>query len=484
MKKLLCILLAMLMVLSLAACGGTPDEPGRDVYKDDIQEYITDVLDDSAEITSFKKQSSDVDGEELTVICVVEFSGANGTSKGEFTLTYELDGKDWELEKCRVELDEEGQTTTEPTRKEETKETEPTPTIGTVVAGPSAVSDNWKDFTFTLEGKVYGLPTHYQNFVNNGWKIDGTRSDIGEDDKIPGYTRVYLYLSNGNTYFSAELTNMSGHARVAKDCDITEITIEANDELDLQLTGGIHCLSTVDEVQAAYGAPSSINSYTDYASLKYEVDSYIYMSFLIYGETTKYNEITLCNVVAQERDATTPKDERPSYLDDYVAPTELGSDVTSTVFQLDGVLYQLPCPVEEFLNNGWTVKRDSIGSLGAGNDEYGLTLTKDDCDINLTMINYSEYETYTKYCAVSGISISGYEFKDAPKDIVQLPGGVTNWTPLADAEAVYTGFSRYDGTYTTSLTYNSDDYTVEVRYAYWNEDGYADIEMENENWEY
>ena len=484
MKKYVSLLLAVILVLSMTACSSTATEPETSVYKADVQEYITEILDDTAEISIFEKKSSDLNGDKLTVVCVAMYSGEAGEQKGEFTLTYVKNGKTWELDKCRVNLDDESNSdkipdNTEATTVPTTEATEPAAT-----AGVTEISDNWKDFTFSMGGAVYQLPAHYQNFVANGWKLDGTRSDITEDDMVAGYSRVYIYLTNGAVYFDAEIINLSGHARAVKDCDIGAITIQANDNLDLKLSSGIGCLSTVEDIQKAYGTPSDMNTSTDYSSLKYEVDTYISMRFYIYNSKTTYNEITLRNFVASERDVTVAKEERPAYLDTYVAPTELGSDINSTRFMLDGVVYQLPCPLDAFTDNGWTIKSDSIGTLGAWNDEYGVTIVKGDYRVYLTMINLSDYETYTKNCAVSAVSFEGNYFKGAPKDIVQLPGGTNLWSTVEEVQDLYKDFSRYDGTYSTSFSYDSKDYTEKVKYSFWKDNNYGSIEVKNENWNY
>lgn len=483
MKKYLSLLLAVILVLSMAACSSATTEPDSSVYKADVQEYITEILDESAEITIFEKKSSEMDGNKLTVVCVAMYAGDAGESKGEFTLTYVKTGKEWELDKCRVNLGDENNTkvpdNTEAATVPTTEATEPA-----VTSGATELSDNWKDFTFSLGGAVYQLPTHYQNFVANGWKLDGTRSDAAEDDLVPGYTRVYIYLTNGAVYFSAEIVNMSGNARAVKDCDIGAISIQANDNLDLKLSGGIGCLSTVEEIQKAYGTPSNMNTSEDYSSLTYELDTYVSMRFYTYNTNTTYNEITLRNLVATDRDVTVAKEERPAYLDSYVAPTELGDDIKATRFMLDGVVYQLPCPLDAFTDNGWTIKSDSIGTLGAWNDESGVTLVKGDYKIHLTMINLSDFETYTKNCAVSAVSMEGYYFKNAPKDIAKLAGGTTMWSTVEEVQDLYKDFSRYDGTYSTSFTYEDKDYTMKVRYSFMKEDKYGTIEIKNENWNY
>lgn len=49
------------------------------------------------------------------------------------------------------------------------------------------------------------------------------------------------------------------------------------------------------------------------------------------------------------------EDEGEADLYGYVAPTELGAELASLTFQLEGVYYQFPMPVSELLANGWEI---------------------------------------------------------------------------------------------------------------------------------
>lgn len=106
MKKYLSAILAVAMLLSLAACGATLEEPDSSVYQADVQEYITEILDETAEISAFEKKSSGINGDSLLVVCIATYAGDAGEEKGEFTLTYVKNGNKWKLDKCRVDLEQ------------------------------------------------------------------------------------------------------------------------------------------------------------------------------------------------------------------------------------------------------------------------------------------------------------------------------------------------------------------------------------------
>lgn len=492
MKKFMSLLLVLAMMLSLVACGGAPEEPEDSVYKSDIQEYIREFLDSSASITIFEKTDSEIDEDKLTVTCVAMFEGDAGNNKGDFTLTYSADGKDWVLDKCRVELDEEQNADTEKEDEEEGEEEqaeveETVPETAAPQAEELALSDDWKDFTIELAGVVYQLPCSYQTFVDNGWSIaKNSYSDVQEEDMVGGYSRAYVYLTNGAVKISADLINMSGNARQAKDCNIGGITVQANDNLGLTLAQGITCTSTKEEVEAAYGIATSCNTYTDYSSIDYEIDTYNEIHFYIYTTDTTYNEITVRNFVAVEGDETTISPDRPAYLDEYVAPTALSSTVTDTQFRLFDVYYQLPCNLEAFLDNGWTIKSDSIGSLGAYNSAYGMTLTQNDIDIYLTLTNFSDLQVASKHCAVTEVEFDTGEFDDVAWGDLVFAGSISITTAFSEIESLCSSFERYDGTSSVSLTAEDDDYSWQVKYYeyIYNDEKTLYVTMMNENWDY
>lgn len=108
MKRWISVFLILSLTLSLMACGASEDlpEPDDTVFRKDVQEYVSELLDSSATISIFEKTDSEIVDNTLTVTCIAMYSGTTGENKGTFTLTYSNDGKEWTLEKCRVNLEE------------------------------------------------------------------------------------------------------------------------------------------------------------------------------------------------------------------------------------------------------------------------------------------------------------------------------------------------------------------------------------------
>lgn len=482
MKKMISVLLVLVMVLAMTACGSASvTEPGEAAYKADVQDYITDVMDATAEITIFEKKGAELNGDTLTVTCVAMHSGEAGDQMSTFILTYVNDGKAWNLDKCRVEQGQENQE--DPQEETDPVETEP-PTEATEPSDELTLSDDWKDFTFEMMGETYQLPCRYQVFVDNGFVLDVDYSDMTEDSELAGYSRAYAYLTNGAVRFYVDIINLSGNARAIADCDIGGIEIEASDNMGLKLAQDIHCLSTAEEVQAVFGTPSSINTTTDYTSMSYELDDYVEMSFYIYNSNTTYNEISLRNFVADERDATEPCTERPAYLDNYTAPTELSSKADATQFKLDGVIYQLPCPLSTFVDNGWTVSRDSIGYLGAYNSNSGMTLEKDGVKLYVELTNFAKVEMISEHCAVTEVEFQESYLKDVSSSFLKLPSGLKITASLEEIAEACKKFECSEYSSSTTYSASDDSYTWKVSYYMYLDGEKLTVTIKNENWTY
>lgn len=501
MKKLLCILLCLTMVLGITACGnsssGEASMPGESRFRTDTQDYITELIDETAEISQFEEASSTKTGNTLTVLCDVTYTSGDEDVVSTVTLIYNLTDGDWELSKCSVELAG-GALTADPEETKTSDDTEEGQTVKDDDTGKEdpvqepeteddhgavTLSDNWEDFTFEMSGVTYQLPCAYQVFADNGWTLDADYSRFDTDTELAGYSYETGYLTNGAVRIYVYFINMGGNSKTAGDCKIGAVQVDASDNVGLKLAGGITCLSTEAEIEAAYGSPSSVSKSDSYTRMSYEISTYVEMEFYLNPSNTTYNEVTLKNCIASDDDATTVSEERPSYLDDYTAPKKLSDDPTDTMFKLDGKLYQLPCPLSAFTDNGWTVSYTSITSLGAGLSDYGYYLTKDGAEISLRLTNFSKNEVKAENCAVSYVEFYSGDFKDVSDQFVVMAGGIDMSTSWSDIDALCDGWDRYDGSdgYYT-LSEQNDDYTVEVEYTHGSD--YRYYKVTNEIWNY
>ncbi len=121
LKRGICLLLCMVMVLGMTACSKA-EPPKQATFEEDVAAYITELLDERASITEFDELSSMQNDKQLKVICFAVYTSEEDTNEGEFTLTYRLKDKTWELENCQVVLQEDEAPVEEELTEEPTEE--------------------------------------------------------------------------------------------------------------------------------------------------------------------------------------------------------------------------------------------------------------------------------------------------------------------------------------------------------------------------
>lgn len=316
------------------------------------------------------------------------------------------------------------------------------------------MSDDLFDFTFELEGVVYKLPCKYEDLTKNGWTISST--GYNSESKISGNSYDSFSMSKDGRKITVYSYNMSGNVKPIKDCKVGGVKFDAYHEVDFTIAKGITINSSVDEIKTAFGVPGYSNSGSDYESLTYyaEKDStYNSVEFYITNDG-KYSTITLKNFIETEDDKTTTSTERPAYLDEYKAPSAMGKDLKSSVVKIEGDLYQLPCPVSEFIDNGWKVIQQSGDVVAGGKDS--IRMEKNGKKIDLSIINYADYQTTVENCAVYKVYVDNY-------GTISIYAGpeasdITIGAAKANVDALVTSdVNYYESTY--SHSYGVSEYT-------------------------
>ena len=333
----------------------------------------------------------------------------------------------------------------------------------TVITGALVVSAAEQEAgsynSFMLEGKEYTLPFDYTQFEADGWttsdNLDGTLDGMT-------LTSLYMYKDGGDEYetLNMDILNGSGNTipiREGKLCSIM-FTRRQLDVFSFELPGGITPADDQATVTGLLGEP-------EYTS---ETDDY---TIITYGDEYEQGKLTFCwnkDETMKDQDyivvecyqtvETETSDEVPEYLSSYQAPGALTSDFSQAVVSLDGVLYQLPCPLTVFEENGWTLTEDE--SVAAGRSTIG-TLEKDGKELDIEASNFADYQTTMRNCAVSLIRDFSYEYSDPVAELI-LPGNITFDSSQADLEA--TGLLEKDEQ-DTYINYDYRDYDLEVYYS-------------------
>lgn len=463
-KKVAIVLSAMMMV-SITACGGkkAPEAPSDASLKEDVQEYITEVVDESAQISNFRVEDSG-EGKDNTyeANCIVTYANTTMQYVDEFDLTYQVKDNAWKLEKCKVNSDyaeKSSQAITADTSATQTDNS--TDTTEASATAALTLSDKLEDYTFMLEGEVYQLPFAYSMLGEKGWRIYS--SGYYEDTPISGKSYDTITLQKDNKQISVDILNPSGNKKELKDCNIGGIEVSGKNIPEFCIAKEIKVNDTEDKVREAFGSPSDSSNDENYISLSYGEGN---SQTRIVCDTGKddYNDayISLRNFVITENDEKTEtSNEVPEYLSTYVAPTELGTDSASANIEIEGVVYHLPAPVSAFTANGWKISSQEEDVPSGQDKSYAIKLTKDGKEFEAGVKNFSDYQTKPENCAINQLSFYADD-KKLPE--VKLPGEITMKSTSEDLKK-WAG-DKFDYSKSGSseyYNYYSEDYTYSLQ---------------------
>ena len=192
---------------------------------------------------------------------------------------------------------------TEPTPTEP-KPTEPEPTEPAPTE-PSAISNDWRDFSFRLEGHVYRLPCDFSEFAENGWTLKYFYTDL----PLEPYSSRADFMQKDGLQVQISLVNPGDQSKAPEDCLVDSISIYEGfyGHFDFEVAKGISVGCSSRKVLDAFGdaqdetwygegddggEPISINM------LRYETDVGYYQSMsLHFSWDDALEEIHLINYV-------------------------------------------------------------------------------------------------------------------------------------------------------------------------------------------
>jgi len=154
----------------------------------------------------------------------------------------------------------------------------------------------------------------------------------------------------------------------------------------------------------------------------------------------------------------------------------LSDDIWDFTFEIDGIVHQFPCYLNEFTDLGWEPAYDiSDDTVGSDNTTL-VSFKKDDKTLRLVLYNGSQDVRSAWECTVAGITADkGEEYAD-----VYMAGGIHVNNVTSDSVISYLGEPAYvsdtDGAkYPDSYTYRSDiDRNLYYRFRFDNSTGELD----------
>lgn len=440
-KKLLMYFLMLMLAFSFTACSSDDDDSSSkrsEREKDDEDEDDEDEEDEDKKDKKDKDKDKDKDDE--------DGKSDEGESKS--------DDEDDDEQKPDDEDDKKNED--DDSSKDDDDDDDKDKDKDKTSIGSSELSNNLYDYQVSIDGVVYQLPMWVSDFEAMGWEYQG------DYDKSLYYDDYeYDYWTKDGMEIWTDIVNFSINSTPLKDCLITAIEV---DEYSLQegqeceFANGIKLnVSTQEDIIAAYGEPTEIYdgyyTYITYCEEDWvkEVEFAIEDNILISVDI--YNEIELDGF------DHTFYDEKPSYIDDYEAPTEMGSELFDAILQLDGEYYELPCPVQVFLDNGFEFdyfyyEYDDFICSG---DYIYCDLKYGDKILDVTIRNFSEYATAKENCYVIGITDVSYDSNDWD---IEVFGGLKNGSTEDELLAIIDGieYHLYEGTDYNSYTMYSEQY--------------------------
>lgn len=317
-----------------------------------------------------------------------------------------------QIEEMQKELEEEVVEEEEELPEEEEVEEEEEKEVKKPSKAPASgeLSDDIYDFQISIDGYVYNIPFPYTVFEANGFEAD---LDDAEDVPSMHYT-LSDPIKFGKSRLYAQFMNFDINARPMEDCYIVSVKFDSydiKDDHEIMLPKGITMgVSTLDDIVDAYGDPSDVYEGSLYTKYTYEADIYNSVDIAVDIETGTVSQIEIQNIVEPEDfEISEISTEVPEIISTYKAPTKMSDNALDYVVDYDGDLYQLPCPVSEFIDNGWKIMENDSAAIIEGSGSDKVTLMRNNQSFWTYVRNYDMNATAAENCYVQDLEANIYE---------------------------------------------------------------------------
>lgn len=286
---------------------------------------------------------------------------------------------------------------------------------------PATLSDDLYDFQISIEGTVYQFPMWYSDFEALGWEYNGDNTETLSSDQYTGSQR---WEKDGFPVYTV-FGNLSMNTAAFSDCMVAGIRIDKfyleDCDWEILLPGGIqYGVSGIDDIKEAYGDPSSDFDGSSYYEMSYRYDFYRQIDLYVYKDSGVLEEIRIDNLVELEGADNSVSAEVPDVIKNYEAPTELGNDLYSFHVEFEGNLYKLPCPVSEFIANGFTIDESNSDMEVASGSSGDIALRYNNQTLRVQTVNFADYATTIENCMVTRVASREY----GPDFALTIPGNI------------------------------------------------------------
>lgn len=295
-----------------------------------------------------------------------------------------------------------------------------------------ALSNDLYDFQIQIGSTVYQFPMKVTDFMACGWAFDPYENP--EENLRSGFDNLTWFVHTDGTKVNIPVVNFAKSALPLQECYIGGITVKQDDlgqkELPVRIAKNIALgKATEQELTAAFGKATDVYDSDSLKKLSYNLDAYQTVEFNIDPKANVLTAVTICNYkIPDDFQESGLTNQIPKSVSSYKAPSFLGNELKSGIIELDGQLYQIPMPVEQLLNNGWTIQTDNSDKTIEGNYHGYVTLQKDgDTLEGLYVSNDEAYEVPVRYGMITKLDSTKIE-----DSLLKFPTGITVGMPLAD----------------------------------------------------
>lgn len=357
--------------------------------------------------------------------------------------------------------------TTEPTETTGTEDTTET-TEAEGYQWPTELSDNWLDYTISIDGTIYQLPLPYDEFVSKGWKSSYLTPTI------PANSSEMASFKLGNMEASVYIVNYGLTEVPVEECYVAAISMDPRyNEIDtsmaVELPKGVKMgSSTYDEVKKAFGAPDSIydgqRSGVAYTQVDYIDDNVESGLDLEFNENDVLVAVKMGNFKVPEEIEVSVSDlnsDPPAINANYKAPTGPSTELFDHVITINGTeYYKLPVPMSELIANGWMLDT-ATDDYVSGYDYILTSMEKDGEKINIKLENFTADAINPAYAVVTKVTVDT-DYCSLP---VSFPGGYgigDDHSKFTEAYGSYEEEYRFDDSYDSYIYLNFDCYDESI----------------------
>ena len=322
---------------------------------------------------------------------------------------------------------------------------------------PETLSDDLYDFQISIDGTVYQFPMWYSDFEALGWEFDGDSTETLSSGRYRNLQR----WSKDNASVCTLIGNLSMNTVAFSDSMVAGIYIGKYDvdecDWEILLPGGIqYGVSTTDDIKEAYGKPTSDIDSVMFYQMTYYYDKQREIELCVDKDSGVLEVIRIDNLVELEGTDNSVSAEVPDIIKNYEAPTELGDDFYSFHVELEGNLYKLPCPVSEFLANGFTIDESKSDMEIASGKVGRVYLHYNNKSFSAVAENYADYATTVENCMLTKV-----ESNFSSDFALTIPGNIKKGDSEDDLKKAIEGFNvevyePSSGGFTTYSIYDPD----------------------------